>query len=107
MVASRAAILKNLPELKVGETTEIDIRDLDFFTIYNKAFQVRKISWKIRREKDTIYQQDNDQIAVRVYIIEPTRKYFNDPIRIMVDADGLPVIIQRGSSMYRRLSATH
>lgn len=107
MVASRAAILKTLPELKVGETTEIDIRDLDFFTIYNKAFQVRKINWRIRREKDTVYQQDNDQIPVRVYIIEPTRKYFNDPIRIMVDADGLPVIIQRGSSMYRRLPATH
>ena len=88
MVASRAAILKTVPELKVGETTNIDIRDLDFFTIYNKGFVVQKISWKIRRAKDTIYQQDNLQIPVRVYIIEPTRKYFNDPIRIMVDADG-------------------
>lgn len=107
MVASRAAILKTLPELKVGDSTEIEIRDVDFFKIYNKAFQVQKIGWKIRRAKDTVYQQDNLQIPVRVYIIEPTRKYFNDPIRIMVDADGLPVTIQRGTSMYRRLPATH
>lgn len=107
MVAARTAILQSLPELKIGETTEIEVRDLDFFTIYNKAFQVRKINWRIRRAKDTVYQQDNDQIPVRVYIIEPSRKYFNDPIRIMVDAEGFPVTIQRGSSLYRRLPAAH
>jgi imidazolonepropionase-like amidohydrolase len=107
MVASRAAILQSLPEIRIGETTEIEVRDLDFFTIYNKAFKVQKIKWKIRRAEDTVYQQDNLQIPVRVYIIEPSRKYFNDPMRIMVDAEGLPVTIQRGSSLYRRLPATH
>ncbi|HEY7162265.1 MAG TPA: hypothetical protein VH815_13445, partial [Acidobacteriota bacterium] len=105
MAASRTAIMKTVPELKVGESTTIDIRDIDFFTIYNKGFLVQKISWKIRRAKDTIYQQDDVQIPVRVYIIEPTRKYFNDPIRIMLDADGLPVTIQRASALYRRLPA--
>ncbi|MCI0616852.1 amidohydrolase family protein [bacterium] len=103
MVASRAAILKTLPELKIGETKEIEIRDFDFFTIFNKGFQIRKTNWKIQRAKDTIYQQDEIQIPVRVYIIDPSRKYFNDPIRMMVDADGLPVTIQRGSSLCRRL----
>ncbi len=103
MAASRAGIFKKLLALDVGETAELEMRDLDFFTIFNKGFQIRPIKWKIRRDQDTLYQQNTVQVPVRVYVIESSRKYFRETIHIMVDSEGWPVTIQRGASVYRRL----
>ncbi|HSE43185.1 MAG TPA: amidohydrolase family protein, partial [Acidobacteriota bacterium] len=103
MAAARAGLMEQFTMMKPGDVIEREMRDLDFFTLFNKNFQIRILSWKISRQNDTTYEVDGKEIPVAAFIIESSRKYSNEVMKILADANGVPVLIQRGPSVYKRI----
>jgi imidazolonepropionase-like amidohydrolase len=103
MAASRTALMEQLIQMKPGEVIEREMRDLDFFTVFNKGFQVRIVHWKISRQYDTTYVHDGRDVPATVFIIEATRKHSSDVMKIVADMNGVPLLIQRGPSLYKRI----
>jgi imidazolonepropionase-like amidohydrolase len=103
MAASRTALMEQLIQMKAGEIIEREMRDLDFFTVFNKGFQVRIVNWKISRQNDTTYVHNGTDVPVAVFVIESTRKYYSDVMKIVTDLQGVPLLIQRGPSVYKRI----
>ncbi len=103
MAAARTALMEQLIQMKPGDIIEREMRDLDFFTVFNKGFQVRIVNWKISRQNDTTYLQNGKEIPVAAFVIESTRKYSSEVMKILADMDGVPVLIQRGPSVYKRI----
>jgi imidazolonepropionase-like amidohydrolase len=103
MAAARAALMEQFTMMKPGDVIEREMRDLDFFTLFNKNFQIRILKWRISRQNDTTYAQDEKEIPVSAFIIESSRKYSTEVMKILADSNGVPVMIQRGPSVYKRI----
>ncbi len=103
MAASRTAIMEQLIEMKPGDTIEREMRELDFFTVFNKGFKIGMINWKITRQNNTTYVHNGNEIPVGVFIVESSKKHSKETIKILADSSGVPVLIQRGSSLYKRI----